>query len=216
MKNKLYVVLLDDELQALRALSKAIKQLDFKIEICGQFTDPIEAILYIKNNPIDIFFIDVSMPLMDGFEVLRRIGDFSAFKTVFVAASSEYAVEAFKYHVFDYLLKPIGSTKLNQCLLDYRLTMHNVKKENKIILQSSNKIYFVNYEDVIYLKSDNSYTKLMLADKSILSSKPISYFTKVLDSSIFVRCHNSYLVNKSQIREYRKKSKSLLLSNQEE
>jgi two-component system LytT family response regulator len=216
MENRLRVILLDDELHALGNLSEAIHQVDSDIVICGQFTDPIEAILYVKNNPIDVFFIDISMPLMDGFEVLRRIGDFIAFKTVFVTAYSEYVLQAFKQHAFDYLLKPINISELHQCIMDCKLVQKRLKKDNKIVLQSSEKIHFVKFEDIIYLQADNSYTKFVLKEKSVLTSKPISHFSNLLDPIIFFRCHNSFLVNKSHILEYHKKNKSLLLINKDE
>lgn len=217
MQNSLKVILLDDEQHALGNLAKAIQQIDATIEICGQFTDPIAAIVYAKTNPIDIFFLDISMPLLNGFEVLEKIGKTITFKTVFLTAHSEYAINAIKQHVFDYLLKPIDMDKLKNCLIATKLSLleHKAEKTNeKIILRTTDKIHFIDPEEIIYLTSDNSYTKLILLDTTILSSKSISHYTDLLEPSQFFRCHNSFIVQKKYINEYNKKNKTLILSNQ--
>ena len=215
MTNKLKTILLDDEEHALGNLENAIHEVDPSIEVCAKFTDPISAILYAQNNPIDIFFLDISMPQLSGFEVLEKMGTFLNFKTVFVTAFSEYAINAIKLHVFDYLLKPIDHSQLKNCLISSKLDLQNKTGKRRIIIQSLDKISFVNMSEICYLKSDNSYTKFVLENQTILSSKPISYFYTMLDSSIFFRCHNSFIIQKNKVVEYNKKKRSLVLKNED-
>lgn len=107
-------IIVDDE-QA--AINKLERMLNDKIEICGTFTDPMGALAFIKESSVDIAFLDIEMPKISGIELADEIMEVqSSINIIFVTAYSEYAVEAFRCHALDYLLKPVEKERLEMAL----------------------------------------------------------------------------------------------------
>ncbi len=214
MQKSLRVILLDDEEHALENLANAIMTVDPTVEVCAKFMDPFEAINYAKKHPIDLFFLDIAMPVLNGFEVLEKIGKIIPFKTVFVTAYSEYAIQAIKQNVFDYILKPIDLDQLKECLFETKINQLNPveRPENKLVIKTTDKIHFVTPEDIIYIESENTYTELnLISGDVIVTTKSISYFNQNLCAFTFNRCHNSFIVQRKFISQYDKKKKALVL-----
>ncbi len=109
-------IIVDDEQAAIGKLEKMLKETG-GIEICGTFSDPAAALDFIQQNQADIAFLDIEMPKISGIELADRLMDIqSNINIVFVTAYSEYAVEAFRCHALDYLLKPVEKERLQMSI----------------------------------------------------------------------------------------------------
>jgi two-component system LytT family response regulator len=111
MKNKLHVLLIDDEPKALKSLEWEILQLDTPIEVVGSYTDPREALETLRTTDLDAVFLDIEMQHMDGFQLLELLED-REFAVIFTTAYDQYGIKAIKQSAQDYLLKPIDSEDL--------------------------------------------------------------------------------------------------------
>jgi two-component system, LytTR family, response regulator len=211
-------VIIDDELKAVENLKWEIKNQCNDIYVSEIFTNPLDAISAINNIKPDCVFLDVEMPGIDGFELLNRLS-FREFDLIITTAYDNYAVKAFKEHAIDYLLKPIDSEYLKEALDQVRKNHKNniIRKEfgkilnelssekhsGKLALSSTGKTIFIDVEEILYCKSNGSYTEIYLRDEKMqLLSKKLKEVETSLKSKVFFRVHHSYLVNINFIREF--------------
>ncbi len=110
---KLKAILIDDEKSALQSLAFELKEYCPEIEIVGSTRDPQEGMMMIREKNPDILFLDIEMPVINGFELLQKLPAIS-FDVIFVTAYDQFAVKAFEFNAVDYLLKPIRKNKLIQ------------------------------------------------------------------------------------------------------
>jgi two-component system LytT family response regulator len=212
------VVIVDDEISAIKSLKWEIENFCDGIEICDSFTDPFEAISAINYLKPDCVFLDIEMPEMDGFQLLNSL-KFREFDLIITTAFDNYAIRAFKESAVDYLLKPVDTDDLlksvakikthkekNQLGNELKKVLENIIpkfKQRKISLPLAGKTIFVNSEDILYCKSDGNYSEIFFKEnvKELLSKKLKEVENLIQDSSFF-RVHNSYLVNINYIKEY--------------
>lgn len=110
---KLKTVIVDDEIEARNGLVHSLKS-DSELEIVGVCANGVEAIELVQNQPVDLLFLDIQMPEVDGFEVLLNIEPDNMPMVIFITAFDEYAIKAFEYHALDYLLKPYADQRLKE------------------------------------------------------------------------------------------------------
>src|SRR5690606_2748098 len=109
--NNITAILVDDEISNLKGLQKKIEILFPEIQILGAYQKPEEAIIALEKQEVNILFLDIQMPRINGFELLSKLKDVN-FQVIFVTAYNEYALEAFKKSAIDYVLKPIDNNDL--------------------------------------------------------------------------------------------------------
>ena len=225
------VVILDDEQNAVDTLKWKVEKFCQDVEVIQTFTDPIDALLYLQTTTIDLLFIDIEMPKLNGFELLQRIDNIE-FDVVFTTAYDEFGIRAIKFSALDYLLKPIQPQELvksiekhkskqtNQITSDQlKVLFSNIKEEDKspikIALSTKESIEFVKPEDIIACASDSNYTMVYLSNsKKKLISKTLKEFDELLREFHFFRAHHSHLVNIKHIKEYvRSEGGYLVMSN---
>jgi len=222
----LKTVLVDDEINALEALEWKLNRYIDDIQII-KCNSPIEAIEVIQEEKPDLVFLDIDMPEMDGFTLLQKLS-YTNFDLIFTTAHDEYALQAIKVSAIDYLLKPVdkdelitavdkvvASRKGNQLEDKLQSLFSNLNKSDKINISADGKIYLLDRNDVIMLKSDKSYTTVFLVDdKKILVSKTLKEVEKKFEYPEFFRVHNSFLINMNHVKEYLKSlGGELIMSN---
>jgi len=212
------VILVDDELTAIKSLKWEIENFCTGIEVVDCFTSPIEAISAINYIKPDCVFLDIEMPEMDGFQLLNEL-KYKDFDLIITTAYDSYALKAFKENAIDYLLKPVDSDDLikavskvkankNKNVLGRELqgVLQNLslkKTTHKIAIPLAGKTLFVYPDDIIYCKSDGNYTTIYFKDTSKeMLSKKIKEVEEFMHNAVFFRIHNSYLVNINYIKEY--------------
>ncbi len=222
----LKTVLVDDEINALEALEWKLNRYIDDIQII-KCNSPIEAINIIQEEKPDLVFLDIDMPEMDGFTLLQKLS-YTNFDLIFTTAHDEYALQAIKVSAIDYLLKPVdkdelitavekvvASRKDNQLEDKLQSLFSNLNKSDKINVSADGKIYLLERDDVIMLKSDKSYTTVFLIDnKEILVTKTLKEVEKKFAFPEFFRVHNSFLINMNHVKEYLKSlGGELIMSN---
>jgi two-component system, LytTR family, response regulator len=213
-------LIIDDEVTALQTLSLMIKHYAPGITTIKTTTDPYEGLLLIKQFKPQLLFIDIQMPLMNGFELLKNVEQFD-FSIIFTTAHDEYAIDAIRFSALDYLLKPIDADELQNAFKRflekqngsivaeplYTNFMYNLnvkdKKDFKLALPTLQGTFFYKPEDIIRLQGEGSYTKFFFADKtSLLTAYTIKNYEDILFRYGFLRVHKSHLVNKTHIVNY--------------
>lgn len=222
-------VLIDDEINALEALEWKLNRYakDLQIIKCDS---PLKGIDVINKEKPDLVFLDIEMPEMDGFSMLKELS-YRDFKLIFTTAHDEFALKAIKVSAIDYLLKPVDKDELITALEKVESSMKDnnledklqslfsnlgpQKSTDKINIAADGKIYLLDQEEVVMLKSDKSYTTIYLTnERSILVSKTLKEVEKKFDFPQFFRVHNSYLININHVKEYLKSlGGELIMSN---
>ena len=224
---KLRSIIVEDEEASRDILNNYLKKYCPNVEVLGEASNVEEALILIRNNELDLVFLDVEMPYGNAFDLLDKVGDIN-FETVFVTAYNHYAIDALNAHASYYLMKPISIDELIKAV-DYVSEIRTkedalqnqvlVPKTNmvngKITIPQQNGFEIINTADILYCKADDNYTEIYLnTNKKKLVSKTLKYFEEALNDSSFARVHKSYLVNVNEIVKYFKgKGGSVLLSN---
>jgi two-component system LytT family response regulator len=181
--------------------------------------DGAEAVTLIRAKRPDLVLLDVQMPEMDGFAVLRELGAEAMPPVIFVTAHDQYAIRAFEVNAIDYLLKPVTGERFQQALARVRERIREQVIDNqhlrallqqltqppqylsRIALRSSGRISFVSVADLRYVQAAENYVELHLASSRHLLHVPIATLEASLDPSMFLRIHRSLIVNVTQVRE---------------
>lgn len=210
MKQAIHTVLVDDESDNVALIQLMLERYVPNVKVVATFTDSMQALQYLKSNAINLLFLDIEMPRLNGFEMLDMLHDI-AFKTVILSAYDEYGIKAVKHEIFDYLVKPIDKDELIACVDRYE--QHMLKNstpiqtneiwENQILLPSGNEYEFIEFDMIRRCESSDNYTTVYLdKDKKILVSKTLKYIQEALPSKRFIRVHNRHLINVKRIRKY--------------
>lgn len=206
MKEPKKCIIVDDEPAAHYVLANYIKQ-NPQLELVFQGYNGIEAMDYLRENKVDLMFLDINMPEISGMELLKIIPTHP--KTILTTAYSEFALESYDYGVIDYLLKPIYFPRFLKAV-DRFFGAENVKlKDEEVTVNTvSVKIdgYFVDIEldQLLYAQSFGNYVKLHTTRRTYLASITTSEFEKCLPEKNFMRIHKSYIVAIDKIDETEK------------
>lgn len=213
------IAIIDDELHCIKSLELHINSLFPKSEIVYKTTKPKEAVGALLELKIDLLFLDVEMPRINGFELLEQF-DVLPFDVIFTTAYSQYAIQAFKAQAINYLLKPIDEQELKQAVGNWeekynqeksseeinRLLKHLKKEgllESKIAVPVSEGFEFLDIKEILYCQSQNNYTYIYLENgEKVLISKTLKMVEKALERFYFLRTHQSYLINPNFMKKY--------------
>ncbi|OBZ10615.1 DNA-binding response regulator [Bacillus sp. FJAT-27264] len=182
------------------------------IEIAAQFEDGLDALKYLQNQEADVLFLDINIPSIDGVLLAQNISKFSVKPyIVFITAYKEHAAEAFEIEAFDYILKPYSEVRIKAMLhkLETAYAARGRQDEegernplsDKVNLWKNEKIIVVDADDIYYASAQEKTTSVMTKSEEYSMALSISDFHARLPQDRFFRCHRSYLVNLSKIKE---------------
>ena len=211
-------IIIDDEAKGRLALRQKLQDYCPEIILLGEASNGNEGLSLINRQHPDIVFLDIEMPVMNGFEMLQRIEN-KNFHLIFTTAYDQYAIKAIKYAAFDYLLKPIDIDELKTTISKikeggqedtkkqveflYDNIRHPQKKLHKLAIPSLEGLMFYDINDIIHLEASSNYTNIFLANKTkIIASKTLKEFEELLPEDIFFRTHHSHLINLDYIKRY--------------
>lgn len=194
-------VIVDDEFPAREELKYFISKFP-GTELTQEFGDSLDAFDYLQEHAkeVDILFLDINMPELNGLnlgKIIRKLNP--AMKIIFVTAYREYAVDAFEIQAFDYLLKPYSEDRIEKLLS--RLSVEKKQISNKVSISVGEKIMVFNTEDIIVVEADKKESRVYTTKECYLTKMKISDWEEQLPENQFYRCHRSYLVNLSKVRE---------------
>ncbi|TJZ60145.1 response regulator transcription factor [Sphingobacterium olei] len=211
----LKAVILDDELRGSRLLQHKLQAFDQQLHVEAVFNDPLLALSGIARLKPDVLFLDVEMPILNGFQFLEKLGAFD-FEVIFVTAFNAYTVDALRINALDYLLKPVDDDEL-KCAID-RLQEKLAKKKifmadfpeplsgsRRIALPTAEGVYLVKKTDIMRVEAMSNYSTFCLAEgKKIVVSKTLKEFEQLLTDAFFIRISRSVIANLDYVAKYRK------------
>ena len=215
----LKAILVDDEENSLNALQEKIMRHCSELEIVAACNEPSKAIEAINRLRPDVLFLDIEMPGMNGFTLLQNL-QYKNFELIFVTAYDHYAIKAIRYSALDYLVKPVEIDDLKAAVerafqnrnspvskQQFELLMENVnsaaKPFKRLAVPSYDGLHFIKIEDIIYLEAQVNYTHIHINNKQkYVVSRTIKDFEELLPADIFLRIHNSYIINKDYVEKY--------------
>lgn len=203
---KLRTIAIDDEPLAISLLTDYITKTPF-LELIGTFDNPLDAIDFMRQEPVDLILVDIQMPDLNGVEFVRTLD--SAPKIIFTTAYAQYAIEGFKLNATDYLLKPFSYEEFlkatqkayKQAGLEQAASTTIEANNRFLFLKSEYKIRRINFDDILYIEGLKDYIKVYLKGeiKPILSLSTLKTIESKLPEEKFMRVHRSFVVNLDKI-----------------
>ncbi|WP_339317849.1 LytTR family DNA-binding domain-containing protein [Paenibacillus sp. FSL R10-2734] len=203
-------IIVEDEELARQELAYLIET-HSGIKIAAQFEDGLDALKYLQSDTVDVIFLDINIPSIDGVLLAQNISRFSVKPyIVFITAYKEHAAEAFEIEAFDYILKPYSEVRIKAMLhkLEGAFAARGGQGDeernpvsNKVNLWKNEKIIVVNADDIYYASAQEKSTSVMTKGEEYSMALSISDFYNRLPEDRFFRCHRSYIVNLSKIKE---------------
>ncbi len=221
-------LIVEDELYIRKGLLSMIESLDKDINILGECESVKDAVTVAKACKPDLIFLDINLKDGNAFDFLEQTNSLT-FKIIFITAYEQYALQALKNGAVDYILKPVDITELENAIdkaIDIDISQQKEqlqivknqlinRQKNKIVLRLQEGFQVINFDSLIYCKSDKGYTTFYLSDgKSYIASKPIKEFESQLPNERFIRTHQSFMVNLDYVDKYDKNGYVILKSGE--
>lgn len=214
-------VIVDDEQLARDELAYLLK--DAEVDVVAQGKNGVEAVTLIKEFAPDLVFLDVQMPGLDGFGVIKKLLDkkIPLPQIVFATAYDQYAVRAFEVNAVDYLLKPFDKKRVNQAVNKARQRLETAPASDqigtivklleqqqqrtqaaKVLLKAAGRLFLVDQKDICYASIQDGIITVVAANMEGQSNcRTLEELLDSLDPNMFWRAHRSYLVNINRIKE---------------
>ncbi|WP_020607252.1 LytR/AlgR family response regulator transcription factor [Spirosoma spitsbergense] len=220
-------IIIDDEPDNVALLALQLARHCPQVAVIGQFTDSPSALVALRTQRPSLIFLDIEMPMLNGFQLLEQLGEVS-FQVVFVTAYNQYAVRAFQFAALDYLLKPVDTIDLVNTIrraetvsfspsgvvgtaqLDVLKSWYPATAPGgapsavlpaKIALPHANGLTFIDINQILYAESDSNYTSFVLeSGEKYLVSKTLGDVQDMLEVRNFLRVHRQYVVNLDHIK----------------
>jgi two-component system LytT family response regulator len=212
-------IIIEDEPVSREMLTLMLQRYKDDIEIIDTCSNPTDGIESIAKHEPDLIFLDIQMPKMNGFDMLKKIPSIN-FEVIFTTAFDQYAINAIRISALDYLLKPVDDEDLavaiNKCKerlqskkpgKQFENLFNNLINKNPLdktlALAASDGISFVKMCDILRVEANGRYAKFFLLNKeTILVSKTLGDFEEILSANQFFRIHDSSIINLNHVKKY--------------
>lgn len=191
-------LIVDDNQMARMAMKQLVDQVQM-LELVAECSDAMQAYNYLRNDQIDLIFLDIEMPEMTGIELTKKLGNKKT-RIIFTTAKTDYAVEAFELNVVDYLVKPVSVSRFLQAVEKAKETIDSNKQEVKIeaqefvFVKDNGILKKLNVEDILYLEAMGDYVKVHTSQKFHVLHSTLKSIEEKLPPAKFLRVHRSYIV----------------------
>ena len=198
--------IIDDEPLAISLLESYVNKTPF-LQLVGKFNSALNALSELSTQPVDLLFLDIQMPELNGLEFSRILK--ADTRIIFTTAFEQYALDSYKVNALDYLLKPISYPDFlkaaNKALQWYELVKGNKGNENNtesIFIKTEYKLVQVELRKILYIEGLKDYVKMFIEDEPhpILSLMSIKSLEELLPSNRFIRVHRSFIVQPEKIK----------------
>lgn len=188
-------IIIDDEELARTLLNTYVDKVDY-LQLKASFENPLEALTFLKENSVDLIFLDIQMPQLKGTDFAELVQK-TGVQIIFTTAYSEYALQGFELSALDYLLKPITFKRFLSAVekLPKTLTMDS----DKITIKSGYDLHKIAFAEILYIESDSEYVNYHLTNgKKIMAYQSLSKLAAMLPDT-FMQVHRSYVINKEKV-----------------
>jgi DNA-binding LytR/AlgR family response regulator len=191
-------IIVDDNKMARMALKQLVSQVP-ALELVAECNDAAEALDSLDSTQVDLLLLDIEMPGMNGFDLIKKMGNNKPF-IIFTTAKKDYAVEAFELNVVDYLVKPIALPRFKQAIEKAQEAIESNKQEVKVeeqgfvFVKDNGVLKRIAIDDIIFLEAMGDYVKVHTPQKFHVVHATLKSIEEKLPSSKFIRVHRSYIV----------------------
>jgi len=200
-------IIVDDESVAHEIIKKYCSLLP-NMQLMQDCYDAIEAIESLNNHTVDLIFLDLNMPKLQGFDFLKTLPNLP--KVIVTTAYKEHALEGYELNIVDYLLKPFSFERfikaVNKALADTPKTSSNTQnavsdaKQERIFLRSDNKHIQIVIDDILFVESSGNYIKIVLKEEIITTRGKLASISELMPIDSFVQVHRSFMVVPKHIK----------------
>ncbi|WP_373519788.1 LytR/AlgR family response regulator transcription factor [Pricia sp.] len=199
----LKTIVIDDSKLQRTAISELVRKHQ-KLELTADYHNGIEARIAMKENPVDLVFLDIEMPIISGFDFIESLQERP--QIILVTGKADYAMKAFDYDVTDYLLKPITaerfSTSVKKALANRSDPEPEITDDHHIMVNSKLKKVKVSVNDVRWIEGVGDYIKIVTEEENILVLMTMKALMESLPKGKFMRIHKSYIVNLEKVENF--------------
>jgi two-component system LytT family response regulator len=199
MRHKLKCIVVDDEPMAREIIETYIAKTS-NLELVASLSNAAEAILFVQENEVDLFFLDIHMPEISGLSLAKIIHKKS--QIIFTTAYREYAIDGFNLNVVDYLLKPIAFDRFLQAVQKVLILEIPENNNNFMFVRSDRKMVKIDFNSILYIESLSDYLKIFTKEKTIVLRETISGLEEKLPAKKFIRIHRSFIVSLKNLTSY--------------
>lgn len=194
-------LIVDDEPIAVEIIETYINDLN-ELHVAGTSNNALEALEFLKDNPVDLLFLDIEMPRINGLQLLSALKNKP--EVILTTAYRYYAVESYEHEVLDYLLKPISFERFLKAIDKFYRKMASLETESDEILQIKVDKHFlhINVSELLYIEGASDYVKIHTQHKTYITYEKMSNLEVILTPKGFVRIHKSYMVALNRIVRY--------------
>ncbi|TQO36776.1 LytTR family two component transcriptional regulator [Arenibacter algicola] len=204
---KLKSIIVDDSSMQRMAVAQLVNKHP-NLALVAQYSNAIEANNGIKNNDIDLIFLDVEMPIINGFDLLESLENPP--QVILITGKPDYALKAFDYDVTDYLYKPISSARfeasIKRAVVRHEQSQNVNQEEEYIFVKSNLKKRKVVLNDIKWVEALGDYIKVVTNEGNIVILSTMKSFEKQLPEDKFLRIHKSYIVNLEKVEKFNSKN----------
>ncbi|MDD7261983.1 MAG: LytTR family DNA-binding domain-containing protein [Fusobacterium mortiferum] len=199
-------VIVEDEFPAREELKYFLTK-HKEISLEKEFENPIDSLKYLQENKVDIVFLDINMPELDGMSLGKILTKLNPnIKIIFITAYRDYAAEAFEIKAFDYLLKPYSEKRITEVLNNLTMIKDNsptkeVEKINKVTVFLDEKMVVLSLDEIYYIEVSEKESLVYTQNEIYTSKLKISKWEEILPKNKFYRTHRAYIVNLDKIKE---------------
>lgn len=184
-------LVIDDEILAREGLEKFIKQTPF-LEHVGSFGAAMNALLFLRTEPVDLLFLDIQMPEMNGIELVKAL--IQPPQVIFTTAYREFAVDGFELNAVDYLLKPFSYDRFLKAVQKVKAKEAETTQQEHIFIKCDGMIVKIALNDILYVETAKDYVFIHTKEKRYMALISMRQIENNLPQTEFMRVHRSYLI----------------------
>ncbi len=223
-------IIIDDEAKSISTLKTLLEQCHTPVQVIGEAQNAKDAynLIIAKQEEVDVLFLDVEMPIEDGFDLLSKFSN-PFFRVVFVTAYDRFALKAIRCSALDYLLKPVNINELQATIKkieaianeektsqQYYKLLENIRiwrnGQEKMAVPHREGFEFLTFDEIIRIEADGNYSIIYCTGKrKLVATRKISVFEDMLKNLNFFRVHRSHLINLSYLKAFRKSNGGLVI-----
>lgn len=202
-------IIVDDEPIARKGIKKLVDQIS-QLELLDSFNSAESAEVFLKETNVDLVFLDINMPGINGIEFARNIPKTTLI--IFTTAYSEYALDSYELDAVDYLVKPIDAARfrkaVEKAIAYHSLLLEEEKKsveniaEEYIFVKSDRRFFRINLNEILFIEGLKDYVIIQMEDQRIITRMTVKNMHELLPQNIFLRINRSYIVNKDKIDSF--------------
>jgi two-component system, LytTR family, response regulator len=197
-------IAVDDEPKALDVISIHASKVP-EIDLVKTFTDPEKALTFLKDNYVDLIFLDINMPIISGLQFVGKLQ--SKPYIVFTTAYSQYAIDSYDFEAVDYLLKPIEFDRFNKSIIKVKklIQLNSIQQDSLlskyIFVKDGYKQIKICTEDILFIQSEGNYLNIVTVKENVMARMTFQSLLEKLPRNLFFRVHHSYAINFTHIQK---------------